>query len=58
MGAWGAGTFDNDTACDWAGGLENTDDLRHVKAALGAVSQSRTATWILTSLVKDLPHAR
>jgi len=22
MGAWGTGNFDNDTACDWAYGLE------------------------------------
>lgn len=37
MGAWGVGTFDNDTACDWAFGLENADDLSIVRAALDRV---------------------
>ncbi len=37
MGAWGAGTFDNDTACDWAYGLEEADDLSVVSEALGRV---------------------
>jgi hypothetical protein len=31
MGAWGSGTFDNDTACDWAYKLEETSDLSLVK---------------------------
>lgn len=37
MGAWDADTFDNDTACDWAYELENTEDLSHVQQALNAV---------------------
>ena len=37
MGAWDAGSFDNDTACDWAGGLENTTDLSMVLEALAQV---------------------
>ena len=28
MGAWGAGTFENDTALDWAGGVESLADVR------------------------------
>ena len=31
MGAWGADTFDNDTAGDWAYGLEAVDDLSLVR---------------------------
>ena len=34
MGAWGVGTFDNDTACDWAYSLEEAQDLSIVSDAL------------------------
>jgi hypothetical protein len=37
MGAWGAGTFDNDTACDWVADLEQALDLSAVVGALNAV---------------------
>ncbi len=37
MGAWGIGTFDNDTACDWKYDLEQADDLSLVLETLGAV---------------------
>jgi hypothetical protein len=37
MGAWAADTFGNDTACDWAYGLEKVDDLSLVRQALEAV---------------------
>jgi hypothetical protein len=37
MGAWGAGAFENDTACDWSYGLEDVDDLSLVESALKAV---------------------
>jgi hypothetical protein len=33
MGAWGELAFDNDTANDWAYGLEDVDDLSLVEAA-------------------------
>jgi hypothetical protein len=33
MGAWGELAFDNDTANDWAYGLNDTDDLSLVEAA-------------------------
>lgn len=36
MGAWGTDTFENDTACDWAYGLEGTADLTRVRQALTA----------------------
>lgn len=39
MGAWGAGIFENDAACDWIGGLQRTSDLSHLKKALAAVSR-------------------
>ena len=37
MGAWGTGTFDNDTACDWALSLEGGEDLSRVRETLDAV---------------------
>lgn len=37
MGAWGAGTFDNDTACDWAGALEGHNDLALVERTVDKV---------------------
>ncbi len=37
MGAWGANSFDNDTANDWAYGLEDVDDLSLLSAAITAV---------------------
>jgi hypothetical protein len=41
MGAWGAGSFDNDTACDWSYDLEETDDLSLIENALGRVLDAR-----------------
>jgi hypothetical protein len=38
MGAWGVLAFDNDTANDWAYGLEKVDDLSLVVSALGEVA--------------------
>src|SRR3712207_5626147 len=40
MGAWGIGTFDNDTACDWSDGLERVQDLSLVKEALAKVAET------------------
>lgn len=40
MGARDTGTFDNDTACDWSYGLEETDDLDLVKSAIAAVLET------------------
>lgn len=37
MGAWGANTFDNDTACDWVYSLEETNDLSLVEEAFDNV---------------------
>lgn len=37
MGAWGANTFDNDTACDWSYGLNEVDDLSLVRETLARV---------------------
>lgn len=37
MGAWGVGTFDNDTACDWTSGLEGVEDLSLVHDAVDTV---------------------
>ena len=40
MGAWGPGIFENDTACDWAYGLEGLKDLSLVESALDAVLEA------------------
>jgi hypothetical protein len=37
MGAWGTGIFDNDTACEWAYGLKETNDLSLIESALDKV---------------------
>ena len=37
MGAWATGSFDNDTACDWASGLEGVADLSLVRDTLAQV---------------------
>lgn len=37
MGAWGTGVFDNDTACDWAYGLEGQGDLALIERTLDTV---------------------
>jgi len=34
MGAWSTASFGNDTACDWAYGLENISDLSLVREAV------------------------
>ncbi len=37
MGAWDATSFGNDTANDWAYGLEECDDLSYIKSAVQRV---------------------
>ncbi len=37
MGAWGARTFDNDTACDWTYDLEAREDLSLVSETLARI---------------------
>src|SRR3712207_808638 len=34
MGAWGPGIFENDTAMDWAAGVQSVDDVRKPFEAL------------------------
>ncbi len=40
MGAWGAGTFDNDDAADWAYELEEATDLSPARQALAATTDT------------------
>src|SRR5260370_26552304 len=40
MGAWAHDTFDNDTACDWAFGLEKVNDLSLVTGALAGILET------------------
>ncbi len=37
MGTWDMSSFGNDTACDWAYGLEDVNDLSYVESALDTV---------------------
>lgn len=37
MGAWGIGSFENDTAVDWTYGLEGKSDLLYIEAAFDKV---------------------
>jgi hypothetical protein len=37
MGTWGIEPFENDSACDWSYGLEETEDLSLVREALSNV---------------------
>jgi hypothetical protein len=37
MGAWGTGPFDNDTACDWSYGLEESTDFSLIEETLSKV---------------------
>jgi len=37
MGAWGIGSFENDTAVDWTSGLEGKSDLLYIEAAFDKV---------------------
>ena len=46
MGAWDVGSFGNDTACDWAYGLEDVDDLTYVEAAFDKVLRSGPRTTV------------
>ncbi len=39
MGAWGVLAFDNDTANDWAYGLDGVDDLGLVESAFDEVAE-------------------
>jgi hypothetical protein len=36
MGAWGHGTFEDDTACDWLGEFQDKPSLKRVESALNA----------------------
>jgi hypothetical protein len=40
MGAWGAGSFENDTALDWVWDLQESTDLGAIEAAISDVLDS------------------
>jgi Domain of unknown function (DUF4259) len=46
MGAWGAGSFDNDDAVDWVGDLGRSADGRLIRAALDAVGRLDPADYL------------
>lgn len=39
MGAWGSGSFENDTALDWAAGVESVDDVHEPFDRLKALTE-------------------
>ena len=41
MGAWGAGSFENDTALDWAGAVRSLADVRGPFDRLKALTDAR-----------------
>jgi hypothetical protein len=40
MGAWGSGTFENDSALDWVGQLTESDDASPIEEAFDAVIET------------------
>jgi hypothetical protein len=40
VGAWGTKTFDNDSASDWAFGLDEVDDLSLVESAFDELEET------------------
>ncbi len=72
MGAWGLGSFENDTALDWVFGFENSKDFSLIEEALDVVpgleldadqgSQAIAAAEIVAALIgrgranDDLPE--
>jgi hypothetical protein len=43
LGAWGVGTFENDTACDYAGEIAAGEDLSRIEATLTRVLGAGTS---------------
>ena len=58
MGAWGTGTFENDTACDWAGDLESATDCLRVLKTLSRVIEIGDDSWTRMRAAKRLLRAR
>ena len=52
MGAWSHEPFGNDTANDWAYGLEETKDLSHIGAALDNVLE-RGSAYLEASIAEE-----
>ncbi len=50
MGAWGTGNFDNDTACDWAYGLEGINDLSLIENTIESVFNDEDADVAMEAL--------
>jgi hypothetical protein len=50
MGAWGTGSFDNDSAGDWAGEFVEGDELEPVEDALAAALTSDDADTACVAL--------
>lgn len=48
MGAWGAGSFENDTALDWAGDVSEGGDVTVVITALIRVREERRSERVAT----------
>lgn len=53
MGAWGTGSFDNDTAGDWALGLKEARDLQYVQETLQRAREIGADTEVDASLAAE-----
>ena len=53
MGAWGHGSFDNDTALDWVTELDESDDHRLVLDALAVVTRTPASEYLDADLCCD-----
>ena len=54
MGAWGSGSFENDTALDWAGSVKSVDDVR---APFARLKRDTDADGVDPELVVDADFA-
>jgi len=58
MGAWGAGSFENDWALDWLGDLRESGDVSRVRAALSRVLEHGGTKHSRASILERLRGRR
>ena len=58
MGAWGPGSFQNDWALDWLGGLRESANASHVRAVLSSVVEHGGTKYSRPSILEKLRGLR
>lgn len=58
MGTWGAGSFQNDWALDWLGGLRESGDASRVRSALSRVVEQGGTKYSPPSILERLRGRR